>query len=186
LPGTRFKQVISIIALLASSGASAQSASGQGKSIDAFQVDEAPVIDGQLDDDAWAFSTAVEDLHEVVPLEFDPPSEDSVIFVVYTRDALYIGARFYDSEPDKVSAQVLAQGDFSFGDDSFTVIVDPFNNGRSGYAFDLTAGGVLNQAVFANVTDENWQWDGIWHGAAVRDDKGWIAEIEISRRPTPI
>jgi hypothetical protein len=176
MPGN---QMIRILALLALSGAGAQTASGQGKSIDAFQVDEAPVVDGQLDDDAWAFSTAIEDLHEVVPLEFSPPSENSTIFVVYTREALYIGARFYDSEPDKVSAQVLAQGDFSFGDDSFTVIVDPFNNGRSGYAFDLTAGGVRNQAVFANVTDENWQWDGIWHGAAVRDDKGWIAEIEI-------
>jgi len=167
------------LALLAFSGASAQLVSEYGKSIDAFQVEEAPIIDGQLDDDAWAFSTPIENLHQVVPLEFDPPSEDSVIFVVYTREALYIGARFYDREPDKVSAQVLAQGDFSFGDDSFTVIVDPFNNGRSGYAFDLTAGGVRNQAVFANVTDENWQWDGIWHGAAVRDDKGWIAEIEI-------
>jgi len=175
----RFKHLISIIALLASSGASAQVIPEHGKSIDAFQVEEAPVIDGQLDDDAWAFSTPIENFHQVVPLEFDPPSEDSVIFVVYTREALYIGARFYDREPDKVSAQVLAQGDFSFGDDSFTVIVDPFNNGRSGYAFDLTAGGVRNQAVFANVTDENWQWDGIWHGAAVRDDEGWIAEIEI-------
>jgi len=165
--------------LLVSTSAGAQFVAGQGKSIDAFQVDEAPIIDGQLNDDAWAFGTAIEDLHEVVPLEFGPPSEKSVIFVVYTRDALYIGARFFDSEPEKISAQVLAQGDFSFGDDSFTVILDPFNNGRSGYAFDLTANGVRNQAVFANVTDENWQWDGIWHGAAVRDDEGWIAEIEI-------
>lgn len=172
-----FKHLIFGILLLAFSGAGAQP--GAGKSIDAFQVDEAPVIDGHLDDDVWAFSTPIKDLHEVVPIEFNPPSEDSVILVVYTRDALYIGARFYDSEPDKVSAQVLAQGDFSFGDDSFTVIVDPFNNGRSGYAFDLTAGGVRNQALFANVTDENWQWDGIWHGAAVRDDEGWVAEIEI-------
>jgi hypothetical protein len=170
-----FSHLISILALLASASAGAQGVSVQGKSIDAFQVEEAPIIDGQLDDDAWAFGTAIEDLHEVVPLEFDPPSEKSVIFVVYTRDALYVGARFYDSEPDKVSAQVLAQGDFSFGDDSFTVIVDPFNNGRSGYAFDLTAGGVRNQAVYANVTNENWQWDGIWRGAAVRDDKGWVA-----------
>ena len=165
--------------MLAPFGAGAQIEAEQAKSIDAFQVEKAPVIDGQLDDDAWGFSTPIKDLHEVIPLEFSPPSEESLIFVVYTREALYIGARFYDSEPDRVSAQVLAQGDFSFGDDSFTVIVDPFNNGRSGYAFDLTAGGVRNQAVFANVTDENWQWEGIWHGAAVRDDEGWIAEIEI-------
>jgi hypothetical protein len=173
------KSLIVIAALLASFGARAQMPSEDGKFIDAVQVEKAPAIDGLLDDHAWGSSIPTKDLHEVVPQEFDPPSEDSVIFVVYTRDALYIGARFYDSEPDKVSAQVLAQGDFSFGDDSFTVIVDPFNNGRSGYAFDLTAGGVRNQAVFANVTDENWEWEGIWHGAAVRDDEGWIAEIEI-------
>jgi hypothetical protein len=176
---TTSNRLVSVIALLASVSAGAQVVVGQGKSIDAFQVEEAPVIDGQLDDDAWAFGTAIEDLHEVVPLEFDPPSEKSVIFVVYTRDALYIGARLYDSEPDKVSAQALKQGEYSHGEDSFTVIIDPFNNGRSGYAFDLTANGIRNQAVYANVTDENWQWGGIWHGATVRDDKGWIAEIEI-------
>ena len=115
--------LIVIVALLASFGAGAQMPSEGGKFIDAVQVEEAPVIDGLLDDHAWGSSIPIKDLHEVVPQEFDPPSEESVIFVVYTRDALYIGARFYDSEPDKVSAQVLAQGDFSFGDDSFTVIV---------------------------------------------------------------
>jgi hypothetical protein len=174
-----FWHLLPICALFACASTSAQFVAGQEKSIDAFQVEEAPLIDGQLDDDAWAFGTPIEDLHEVVPLEFGPPSEDSVILVVYTRDALYIGARFFDREPEKISAQVLAPGDFSFGEDSFTVILDPFNNGRSGYAFDLTANGVRSQAVFANVTDENWQWDGIWHGATTRDDEGWIAEIEI-------
>ncbi|NCF74708.1 MAG: hypothetical protein GWP67_14545, partial [Gammaproteobacteria bacterium] len=96
--------LIPMSVLLASASAGAQFVEEQGKSIDAFQVEEAPVIDGQLDDDAWAFATGIEDFHQVVPLEFDPPSEKSAIFVVYTRDALYIGARFFDSEPDKVSA----------------------------------------------------------------------------------
>lgn len=151
----------------------------QGKVINAFQVDEAPVIDGHLDDDAWAFGTVIQNLHQINPDEFDPPSEKSVIYVVYTKNALYLAGRFFDSEPEKVTAQVLRQGDFSFGDDSFTIMIDPFNNGRSGYAFDLTANGVRNQAVYANVTNENWRWTGIWHGAARRDDKGWIAEVEI-------
>ena len=150
-----------------------------GKVIDAFQVDEAPVIDGILDDDAWAFGTVIQDLHEIEPNEFDPPSEKSIITVVYTRDALYLAGRFFDREPEKVSAMALRQGDYSPGDDSFTVIIDPFNNGRSGYAFDVTPNGVRNQAVYANVTNENWQWRGIWDAAAQRDDKGWTAEIEI-------
>ena len=152
---------------------------GRGKVINIFQVDEPPIVDGILDDEAWAFGTAITDLHQVNPDEYDTPSERSEILVVYTRDALYVSGRFYDSEPDKVSASVLRQGDYSFGEDSFTVMIDPFNNERSGYAFDLTANAVRNQALYANVTTENWQWRGIWHGATTRDDQGWIAEIEI-------
>lgn len=175
----RFQRLILVFVLFASANIGAQMDSPQGKSIAAFQVDMPPIIDGRLDDDAWAFATPVQDLHQVNPQEYDPPSEKSEIYVVYTRDALYIGARFFDSEPENISAQVLRQGDFSLGEDSFTVIIDPFNNGRSGYAFDLTPNSIRNQAVFANVTNENWQWDGIWHGEAIRDDKGWVAEIEI-------
>jgi len=157
----------------------AQFVDSQGKVIDAVQVDEAPVLDGRLDDDAWTFGTVIEDLHQVEPHEFAAPSQKSRIFVVYTKDALYVGAHLWDSEPDKIGAKVLRQGDYSFGEDSFTVIIDPFNNERSGYAFDLTANGVRNQAVYANVTRENWAWRGIWHGASRITEDGWIAEVEI-------
>ena len=132
--------------------AGAEFVDSRDKLIDAFRVDEPPVIDGVLDDDAWAFGTVIEDFHQVDPDEYGPPSESSRIFVVYTKDALYVAGQFWDAEPDKVSAQVLRQGDFSFGDDTVTVMIDPFNRGRNGYAFDLSANGVRNQALFANVT----------------------------------
>jgi hypothetical protein len=157
----------------------AQLLNAEGKHIDAFMVEDAPVLDGVLDDDAWAFATIIEDLHQVAPDEFAPPSEQSLIYVVYTKDALYVAARFYDKEPDRVSAQILRQGDWSIGEDSFTVMIDPFNQGRSGYIFDLTANGVRNQALYEGVTKENWAWRGIWHGETNLDDQGWIAEIEI-------
>ena len=159
--------------------AHAQMVDSQGKRIDAFMFDEPPVLDGKLDDDAWAFAAVITDLHQVNPDEGGLPSEKSQILVVYTKDALYIGARFWDREPDKIGALLLRQGDFSWGEDSITVMVDPLNQGRNGYAFDLTANGVRNQALYESVTKENWAWRGIWHGETSRDDKGWIAEIEI-------
>ena len=107
----------------------AQVVDAQGKRIDAFMVDEPPVLDGVLDDDAWAFGAVISDLYQVTPEEFSPPSEDSQVYVVYTKDALYVGARFYDREPDKVGALVLRQGDFSWGEDTITVMVDPLNQG---------------------------------------------------------
>lgn len=159
--------------------AGAQILDSSGKRIDAFMVDEPPVLDGVLDDDAWAFGTVITDLHQVTPREFAPPSENSQIYIVYTKDALYVGARFYDREPDKIGALALRQGDWSWGEDTITVMLDPLNQGRSGYAFDLTANGVRNQALYQNVTKQNWAWQGIWHGETRIDDEGWVAEIEI-------
>ena len=157
----------------------AQIVNPQGKHIDVFQVDEAPVLDGILDDDAWVFGTVIEDLYQVRPNEFAEPTQKSQIYVVYTKDALYFAARFWDTEADKIGAKLLKQGDYSFGEDSFTVMIDPFNNERSGYAFDLTANGLRNQAVYANVIGQNWDWRGIWHGETRITDDGWIAEVEI-------
>jgi hypothetical protein len=174
-----FSGLAGLAALCVSGAVSAQMVDATGKRIDAFMIDEAPVLDGVLDDDAWAFAAVITDLYQVTPEEFAPPSEESQIYVVYTKDALYVGARFYDREPDKIGALVLRQGDFSWGEDTITVMIDPLNQGRSGYAFDLTANGLRNQALYQNVTKQNWAWQGIWHGEARLDDQGWVAEIEI-------
>jgi hypothetical protein len=167
------------VCLLLPHALGAQAVDVAGKRIDLFMVDEPPVLDGIHDDDAWAFATVISDLHQVKPDEFADPSEDSIFLVVYTRDALYVAARFHDSEPDKIGAQILRQGDWSWGEDTVTVMIDPFNRGRSGYVFDLTANGVRSQALYENATTENWNWRGIWHGATRIVDDGWLAEIEI-------
>ncbi len=168
-----------LICLLLPHAVTAQMVDASGKRIDAFMVDEPPVLDGVLDDDAWAFAAAITDLHQVEPDEFADPSEETVFLVVYTRDALYVAAIFRDREPDKIGARILMQGDWSWGEDSFSVMIDPLNQGRSGYLFDLTPNGVRNQALYENVTTVNWNWRGIWHGESRVTDDGWVAEVEI-------
>lgn len=138
-----------------------------------------PVIDGRLDDAAWQEAAVVDDLHMVEPDEYAPPSERSVIYVLYGSDALYFGARFYDSEPGAITARVLRQGDVSFGEDGFSVMLDPFDQGQGGYIFDLNPNGVRSEALYTEVTEEDWDWTGIWRGAAHRDDAGWTAEMAI-------
>jgi hypothetical protein len=167
------------LTLIVSTAGSAQLITDKVKIVNITQVETAPVIDGVMDDEAWKSATMIEDFHQINPKEYDPPSEKSQVYVVYTKDALYVAGRFLDNEPDEIISMVLRQGDYSFGEDSFTVMIDPFNKSRSGYAFDLNTNGVRGQAVYENVTTENWQWRGIWHGATSQDDKGWVAEIEI-------
>ena len=169
--------VISVV--LIGSEAYGQIVNQQAKRIEAALVEEAPVLDGVLDDDAWASAAFFTDLHQISPVEFDPPSEGAKIHVVRTKDALYVGARFFDREPDKISDLHLMQGGYDYGTQSMQLFLDPFNQGRSGYGFDLNVNAVRSQALFDNVTNQNWAWQGIWHGETTLDDKGWIAEIEI-------
>lgn len=152
---------------------------GGTKSIPAVFTAVPPHLDGRLDDAVWQDAAVVEDLHMVAPTEYAPASEESRILVLYDSDALYFAARFYDREPDRVSALVMRQGDFSWGEDGFSVILDPRNQRRSGYVFDINPNGVRSQGLYTNTTQENWDWQAIWHGAALRDELGWTAEIAI-------
>lgn len=175
-------RLVAILACLAAaivSGASRAEQPQTSKSIPAIRAESPPVIDGRLDDPVWQQAAIVDDLHEVTPVEYSGTAERSRFYVLYDRHAIYVGGRLFESDPGNISAQVLRKGDFSFGDDSISIILDPHNNGRSGYVFDLTPNGVRNEALFSDATTENWAWQGIWHAAATRDDEGWTAEIEI-------
>jgi hypothetical protein len=166
-------------AIAAGVPAYAETDPGAVKVIPAVRAISAPELDGRLDDEAWKTATVVEDLHEVTPNEGESPSESSRFYVTYDEDAIYVAADFRDSEPDKITARVLRQGDYSDGDDGVMLILDPFNQERSGYAFFLSANAVRSQALYTNVIEENWSWNGIWHAATRLTDEGWTAEIAV-------
>jgi hypothetical protein len=139
--------------------------------------DVAPAV--KLDEPLWQRATIVDDMHEVRPDEYGDPSEETRFFVIYGDDAMYIGAEFLDSEPDRMVAKVMRLGDFSEGDDSLKIILDPFNAGRSGYIFHLNPNGIRGDALFRNVTEPYWEWEGIWQAAARVTENGWMAEMAI-------
>ena len=68
----------------------------EAKSFRAVQVMTAPVVDGVLDDSVWEEAQKVTDFHQSRPGNRTEPSEVTELYVVYTTEALYIGARMYD------------------------------------------------------------------------------------------
>ena len=168
-----------MLSSLASGSVAAQQQLDARKRIEAVRTDAVPVLDGRLDEALWAQAAVVADLHEVSPNEFSPPSEETRFLVIYGPDALYIGAEFLDSEPDKIVAKVMRQGDSSDGEDGLKIMLDPFNNGRSGYVFQLTPNGIRGDGLFRNVTEINWDWEAIWDASTQIHGSGWTAEIAI-------
>ena len=168
--------------LAVTTAATAQEAAIRGaseKSVRVVRTQTRPVIDGRLDDAVWQNAMPVDDLHEIQPVEYAEPSEGTVIYLLYDENALYVAARMYDSEPDQIRARILRQGQQVFGDDWISINIDPFHDRRSGYRFFTNPNGLRQEGIFRNVTDTEWEWEGIWYAAAAIDDEGWTAEMEI-------
>ncbi len=175
--------LVCAVALLAPAAvALAQDAAIRGsqqKSVRILRTATRPVIDGRLDDAAWQGAATVDDLHEIQPTEYEEPSERTVIYLIYDDDALYIGARMYDADPELITARIMRQGEQVFGDDWISVSIDPFYDRRSGYRFFTNPNGLRQEGIYQNVTETEWEWEGIWYAAASVDDEGWVAEMEI-------
>ena len=167
---------------IAWSGLHAQEAApigAQEKSLRVVRTDVAPTIDGVLDEAVWSRAAIVDDLHEIQPTEYAEPSERTVIYVVYDDNALYVGARLFDREPERITARINRQGEEVFGDDWFSLIIDPFHDRRSGYRFITNPNGLRQEGLYQNVTEEQWEWQGIWYAAGSIDAQGWATEIAI-------
>jgi hypothetical protein len=151
----------------------------QPKRVRAVRVDSAPVIDGVLDDKVWGQAAVIRDLHQMQPFEYTEPSQRSEFYVIYDKDALYVGAYFWDSEPEKIVARILRQDATTKNDDRISVVLDPFNDKRSGYIFVLNLNNVRRDANFLNPREANADWDGIWQGKSARTADGWTTEVAI-------
>ena len=149
------------------------------KVTDIVRASAPPLLDGRLDEQVWAEATVIADLHQYEPVDQGEPSESSIFYVFYDDDNLYVGARLLDSEPSLIAARQMVQGQTVEVDDRIEVVLDPFNNMRTGYRFQLNPNGVRRDGLFDRATNVNEDWDGIWHAEAVIDEQGWTAEIAI-------
>ena len=149
------------------------------KTVHIVRTDTPPVIDGVLDDAVWANAAVIDDLHQVNPAEYAKPSERTEIRLLYDDDALYIGIKLYDSEPSKITANILRQNGSITSDDTIFVTLDPFNSRRAGYFFGVNPNGVRFDGLYRNVSEYYSDWDTIWDAKTSRFDQGWIVEYKI-------
>jgi hypothetical protein len=149
------------------------------KTVHVVRADAPPVIDGDLSDAVWADAAVIDDLHQTEPVEYAEPYERTEIYILYDDDALYVGARLYDTDPEQITANNMRQNDSVGQDDRFYVTIDPFNDRRSGYFFGINPNGVRGDGLYRNVSEFYGDWDSIYYAAAGRFDEGWTAEIEI-------
>ncbi|MEI7950894.1 MAG: carbohydrate binding family 9 domain-containing protein [Gammaproteobacteria bacterium] len=149
------------------------------KVLDLRKATSEPTIDGVLDEEVWQHAVLVTDFHQMSPVEYGSPSQRTEVRVFYTDNALYVGARMYESDPALIRANVMRQGQTLQNDDAFNLMVDSNFDRRSGYLFELNANGVRVDGIYQNVTQVDRSWNGIWQAKSQIDAQGWTTEIRI-------
>ncbi len=135
-------------------------------------------LDGKLIEDVWTNGGGFENFIQRDPVEGAPPTEKTIIKIAFDDNALYVGARMFDSSPDSITAR-LARRDEWVNSDHITIYLDPYYDRRSGYFFTVNAAGSLVDGVLYNDNWDDDSWDGVWEAEIQRDGKGWTAEMRI-------
>ena len=135
-------------------------------------------LDGILSEQIWHQDQGVTNFVQREPQEGAAPTFETVVYIAYDNEALYIGARLFDAAPDSIISR-LSRRDQGLDSDAFGIFIDPYLDRRSGYYFGLTAAGTYFDGVMLNDEWDDDSWDGVWQGEVNVDDYGWSLEVRI-------
>jgi hypothetical protein len=103
-----------------------------------------------------------------------------VVKVLAGPRAIAIGIRCYEPDRDGIVSFTKERDGALEAEDHVAVVIDPFQDGRSGYVFAVNPGGARFDGLVApGGEDVDTNWDGEWQAASRRDDQGWTAEVRI-------
>jgi hypothetical protein len=147
--------------------------------LEATRLDgQAPRIDGLLDEDLWKRAAAATDFVQISPDEGEPASEKTEARAVYDDDALYIGVRAFDSDPEGILGQLTRRDQESFSD-WVRVAIDSYNDQRTAFQFGVNPKGVKQDVYRYDDTRVDPDWDAVWDVETSIDELGWTAEFRI-------
>ncbi|MGI8873086.1 MAG: DUF5916 domain-containing protein [Egibacteraceae bacterium] len=149
----------------------------------ATRVAVPPRVDGVLDDDVYAAVTPISGFIQQDPVEGVPATEQTLVWLLFDEDTLYISARCRDSQPSRVVANDMRRDGRNVGhNDNLSVSLDTFHDRRNGYEFLVNAIGGAWDTQVTDERDANRDWNTVWRARSGRDDQGWMVEMAIPFR----
>ncbi|MDB4880345.1 MAG: putative rane associated hydrolase, partial [Gemmatimonadetes bacterium] len=134
-------------------------------------------IDGRVTEAAWSAATPITQLYQSVPDEGRAPSQRTELRVLFDDDALYVGARMFDTAGADGVRRLLVRRDQLLNDDGsdkIALVLDPYRDRQTRVWFELNPLGVKGDHLNGDSS-----FDPVWEGAASIDSLGWTAEFRI-------
>ena len=148
------------------------------KILQAFSLPEPLNIDGIHEPDKWTGADTASGFIQMEPASGEPGTYKSVVYTGFDDTYVYVSAILYQDYD--VIAKVSGRDVLTKSDDCFVLVIDPFNDNRSGYGFWINPIGT--QTDF-RINDDgrsiDTNWDTEWESATGIEDGRWIVEMAI-------
>lgn len=158
----------------------------------AARSDQAPRIDGHLDEPAWAAAPPSRDFVQRFPLEGEPPSEATTVRVLYDAHAIYIGIACDQrntprldrlTRRDRIAAgDKLNRREGSLDSDQVVVTISSRRDRSSAFRFGVNSAGTLSDGLYYDDVAYDPSWDENWEAITANTATGWSVELRIPLR----
>lgn len=186
---------MSLISLVLASAAAAQTADPaeaqaaaaqptnllEAKTAVAVRLADATIrVDGHLDEAVWGQARFLTDFRQRDPDLGAPPSDRLEVAFLYDDHALYVGARLFTADRHRLPTG-LTRRDASGNAEHLTVVLDPFLDRRTGYAFSVTSANGRRDYYHTRDAEDgrDFNWNPVWESNVTVDSLGWTVEMRI-------
>ncbi|HEX8693967.1 MAG TPA: DUF5916 domain-containing protein [Longimicrobium sp.] len=135
-------------------------------------------LDGKLDEPVWQSAPPATDFTQQDPNEGKPATQRTEIRFVYDDEALYIGARMFDSLGAAGVRTRLARRDQDVESDNVMFVFDTYHDHTGRTIIQINPSGVKYDAGQASPYADP-SWDPVWAADTGVDSLGWTAELRI-------
>jgi len=139
-------------------------------------------VDGVLDEPGWEAAARIPVVVEWFPGDGIPAPVETMAFLTYDDDNVYVGFEAVDPEPEKIRAHLMDRDQiFTFvQDDHVTLQLDTFDDERRAFQFRVNPLGIQADAIFSQAEGvEDFSWDIIWQSAGRIHEGGYTVEIAL-------
>ncbi len=180
LPGALFAQttVATNVGRPTAPASANQPGEGVPMAATAVRARATPVLDGRADDAVWATAPEITSFRQFEPNEDGNPTYATTAKVAFDDRNLYVLLHAKDPHPDSIVAQ-LTRRDQRSPSDWLMLLIDSYNDKRTGFEFHVNAAGVKRDVSIVNDGDEDNSWDAVWEVATAIVSDGWTAEFRI-------
>ena len=144
------------------------------------RIDSNITVDGVMDEAHWQNATRISLLYQDEPNEKGTPPVKTDAFIYEDGTNLYVAYVAQDPDPTQIRAS-LRDRDTLWEDDVVILVIDTFNDERSGYEFHVNPLGA--QGDIRMTDTDGWSsdtsWNAIWDSAGQINDKGYVVEMRI-------